>query len=146
MHTEHALGLLVRRALANLTPQFDAPGPSRRKAALDPIPDQIALELGQSGHDGAHELPARCAQIEAEARLSQDADFPAVQIVQRLDEILPAVTSYAQKNDWSATTPDRAGLLRGGAIRSVWLLAVRRWQRRPKRNLAAKRAVDVLAK
>ena len=85
MHAQHALGLLVRRALAGLTPEFDAPGPSRCQAGLNALPDQVALELGQPGHDGAHELPARGAEIEAEAGLSQDADLPAVQVVKRLD-------------------------------------------------------------
>mgnify|MGYP007017420845 CR=1 FL=1 len=55
----------------------------------DPIPDQIALELGQARHDGAHQLAARGAEIEAEARLSQYANFPGVQIVERLDEVSP---------------------------------------------------------
>ena len=41
-------------------------------------------------HDGAHQLPARGAEIEAEPRLSQDANFLAVQIVERLDEVLGA--------------------------------------------------------
>ena len=41
MHAQHALGFLVRWALANLTPEFDAPGPSRREAGLHAIPDQI---------------------------------------------------------------------------------------------------------
>jgi hypothetical protein len=38
----------------------------------------------------------RSAEIEAEARLSQDANFPAMQIVERLDEVLRAPTPSAQ--------------------------------------------------
>ena len=81
-------GLLVRGTLAHLAPKFNSPGPSRCQAGLDPIPDQIALELRQAGHDGAHQLAARGVEVEAEARLSQDANFPAVQIVEGLDEVL----------------------------------------------------------
>jgi hypothetical protein len=106
MHAEHPFGLLVRRALASLTPEFDAPGPSRRKAGLNALPDQVALELGQAGHDGAHQLAAGGAEIEAEARLSQDADFPAVEIVQRLDEILRAAAPSAELGD-----QDRVGFV-----------------------------------
>jgi hypothetical protein len=60
--------------------------PQARTAArpdLNPIAAQVPLELGQARHDGAHQLAARGAEIEAEARLSQDANFPAVQIVER---------------------------------------------------------------
>ena len=96
MHAEHPLGLLVRGTLAHLAPKFDAPGSSRCQAGLDPIPDQVALELGQARHDGAHQLAARGAEIEAEARLSQDANFPAVQIVERLDEVLRAPAPAAE--------------------------------------------------
>src|SRR5262249_54435042 len=71
----------------------------RCQAGLDPIPDQIALKLGQAGHDGAHELAAGGAEIEAEARLGQHGDFPAVQIVERLDEVLGATAPSAEFGD-----------------------------------------------
>ena len=51
MHPEYPLGLFVRGALAHLTPEFDAPGPGCSQTSLDPIPDQIPLELGQAGHE-----------------------------------------------------------------------------------------------
>jgi hypothetical protein len=54
---------------------------------------QVPLELGQARHDGAHQLAARGAEIEAEAHLSQDANFPAMQIVEALDEVLHAPAS-----------------------------------------------------
>ena len=96
MQAEHPLGLLVRGMLAHLVPKFDAPGPSRCQAGLDPIADQVALELRQARHDGAHQLAARGAQIEAEAHLSQNANFPAVQIGERLDEVLRAPAPSAE--------------------------------------------------
>ena len=86
MHAERLLGLPVRRTLAHLAPKFDAPGSSGCQAGLDPIPDQIALELSQAGHDGASACGCG-AEIEAEARLSQNANFPAVQVVAGLEEV-----------------------------------------------------------
>ena len=99
MQAEHPLGLLIRGTLAHLAPKFDAPGSSRCQAGLDPIPNQIALELGEAGHDGAHQLAARGAEIEAEPRLSQDANFPTVQIVEGLDEVLRAAAPAAELGD-----------------------------------------------
>ena len=96
MQAEHLLGLLVRGTLAHLAPKFDAPGPSRCQAGLDPIADQVALELRQARHDGAHQFAARGAEVEAEARLSQDANFPAVQVVERLNEVLRAAAPQAE--------------------------------------------------
>jgi len=46
------------------------------------------LELGEAGHDCAHQLPAGGAEVEAEACLSQDADSPVMQVVEGLDEVL----------------------------------------------------------
>ena len=66
---------------------------------LDPISDQFALELSQAGHDGAHELAARGAEIEAEARLGQDTNFPGVQVVECLDEVLGAPAPAAELGD-----------------------------------------------
>jgi hypothetical protein len=75
-------------------PRLDALGPSRCQAGLDPTLDRVALELGQAGHDGAH--PARGAEIEAEPRLSPDANFPAVQIVELLNEVLSVPAPSAE--------------------------------------------------
>jgi len=58
---------------------------------LNPAPNEVALELGETGHDDAHELAAS-AEVKAEPGLSQDADFPAVQIIERLNEVLSART------------------------------------------------------
>jgi hypothetical protein len=77
------LAFLSRGTLAHLAPTFDSPRPSGCQAGLDPIADQIAFKLGQAGHDGAHQLATGVVEIEAEARLSQDADFPAVKIFVR---------------------------------------------------------------
>ena len=77
-----------RRQSQSLLVNADAPPDNVHQAGLDPIPDQIALELRQAGHDGAHQLAADGAEIEAEARMSQDANFPAVQVVAGLNEAL----------------------------------------------------------
>jgi len=55
--------------------------------------------LGQARHDGAHQLAVRGAEIEAEARLGQDANFPAVQVVECLDEVLRAPAPAAELGD-----------------------------------------------
>jgi hypothetical protein len=89
----------VRGALAHLAPEFDAPRPSRCQARLDPTSNEVALKLGQAGHDGPHQLAARGAEIEAEAPLSQDANFAAVEAVERLDELLRAATPSAENGD-----------------------------------------------
>ena len=60
---------------------------------------KIALELSQAGHDRAHQLAAGGAEIETEARLSEDANFPAVQIVERLDEVLCPAAPTAELSD-----------------------------------------------
>ena len=52
-------------------------------------------------------------------------------------------TKRAVVNDWSARTPDCRFILRGGTIRSVWLLSLRRRQRGPTRNLGTKRVAFV---
>src|SRR4029450_2632642 len=96
MHAEPPRALPVRGRLAHLAPEADAPGPSRCQAGLDPTPDRVALELGPAGHDGAHQLAARGAEIEAKPRLSQDANFPTVQIVELLNEVLSAQAPSAE--------------------------------------------------
>jgi hypothetical protein len=72
---------------------------ARAAARPDLTRSLIPLELGKASHDGAHQLAARRAEIEAEARLSQDANFPAVQVVERLDEVLRAAAPAAQLCD-----------------------------------------------
>src|SRR5262245_14422932 len=75
--------------------QYDAGAPSTH----DPIPDQVASELGQPSHDGSHQLAAGGAEIEAAACLSQDADLPAVRIIERLDEVLRAPSPLVELGD-----------------------------------------------
>jgi hypothetical protein len=95
MHAEHPLGLPVRGTLGPPGAQFDAPGSSRCQAGLDPI-------LSRSRSNSAR--PAMMVrislalepEIEAEPRLSQDANFPAVQIVERLNEVLRASVPSAE--------------------------------------------------
>ena len=70
--------------MPKLPAKLDAAGSSLCQAGLDPFPDQVALEVGKAGQDCAHQLAARGAEIEAEARLSQDGNFPTVQIVEGL--------------------------------------------------------------
>src|SRR5262245_23073244 len=80
MYAEHGLGVLARGTLAHLAPEFDAPGPRRCQAGLG---HQVASEFGHAGHDGAHQLAACRAEIKAQTSLSQDANLPAMQIVER---------------------------------------------------------------
>ena len=87
MHAEHPFGLLVRWALANLRP------------AARPDLTLIRSRSNSARPDGAHELAACGVEIEAEVRLSQDTDFPAMEVVQRLDEVLRAATPSAQFGD-----------------------------------------------
>src|SRR5215470_11175669 len=52
----HLAGLLVARALPDLTAELDAFGARSIQARLDALPDQVALELGEASHDGEHQL------------------------------------------------------------------------------------------
>src|SRR5262245_23160002 len=83
---EHPLGFLLRRSLTHLPAELNAARLGRSEAGLDALPDQIALELGQAGHDGSHQLAARGSEIEAEPRLSQ--------AVGRSVESLPLPTGF----------------------------------------------------
>src|SRR5215468_4150424 len=91
--------LFVGWALTLLTAQDDAVRPGGSQTRLDAVPNEIALELGETGHDGAHELPAGGAEVEAEPRLRQDADLPAVEVIERLNEVLGAATPARQLGD-----------------------------------------------
>ena len=93
MQAEHPLDLLVRGTLAHLAPKFDAPGPSRCQAGLDPIADQVALELRQARHDGAHQFAARGAETQPRGRSTQD-------LVQTLDDL----------HGWKASVLAQTGL------------------------------------
>jgi len=55
---KHLVCLLIGWTLALLTAPEDAAGPGRSQTRLDTLPNEIALELGETGHDGAHELAA----------------------------------------------------------------------------------------
>ena len=44
-------------------------------------------------------LPARGAEIKAQTSLSQDAEFLAVQVVERLDEVLRTAAPLAELGD-----------------------------------------------
>ena len=76
--------------------ELDATSARGRQTRLHAIPDQVALELGEAGHDGAHQLTARGADIEAEARLGQDANFSSHANVEGLDEVLRAPAPAAE--------------------------------------------------
>src|SRR5215510_4898529 len=77
VHGEHALGLPIRGTALRPT-QHHAPSTSGVNARLNPLADQVTLELGQASHDGAQELAAGRPQFEAKSGLRQDADFPLV--------------------------------------------------------------------
>ena len=84
------------------------------------LADEIALELGQAGHDGAHQLARRGAKVEAETRLGEHADLPAMEVVQRLHEVLGAAAPTRQLGDKDGIDLTRLGdshhLLALGAI------------------------------
>jgi hypothetical protein len=64
-----------------LAPETDAASLAGREPRLDALTNKIALELGKTSYDGAHELAARCAQVESQAMLRKHADLPAVGVV-----------------------------------------------------------------
>jgi hypothetical protein len=53
---EHPLSLLVARTLTLFTAKDDAARLSRLEAGFHPLADEVPLELGETGHDRAHEL------------------------------------------------------------------------------------------
>jgi hypothetical protein len=95
MHVEHPLGLPVRGTLAHLAP-------SLTPLALAAARPDLTRSLSRSRSNSAR--PAMMVrinlalepEIEAEPRLSQDANFPAVQIVERLNEVLRASVPSAE--------------------------------------------------
>src|SRR5215470_2575501 len=56
----------------------------------------ITLELGEASHDGAHQLAARRAEVEAQAGLRKNAHPPAMEVIKCLHEVLGA-SSPARK-------------------------------------------------
>jgi len=93
---EHSLSLLVAGSLALFSTKDDTAGLSRSQTRFHPLPNEVTLELGQAGHDRAHELAAGGAEVEAEAGLGQHADLPGVEIIEGLDEILRAPSPPAE--------------------------------------------------
>ena len=75
----------------------------------------MILECGAARHGGAHKLAARGDEIETETRLSKDANFPAVQIVERLNEVLRAAAPAAFPRWYVLAAPNSApcGLCHG---------------------------------
>jgi len=65
--------------------------PPMRCAASGPCESSAKICRVWAGQQGwCASTAAVAADIEADARLAQDADLPAVQIVERLDEVLRA--------------------------------------------------------
>lgn len=84
LNNHHKIGLSEQSAFREKVPRPHA------------FPDQVALKFGQAGHDRAHQLAAGGAEIEAKARLSEDANFLVVQIVERLDAVLCTAAPSAE--------------------------------------------------
>src|SRR5215831_10999857 len=83
-----------------LAPETDAARLGGREPRLDALTNKIiALELGKTSHDGAHQLAARCAQVESQAMLRKHADLPAVEVVKGLHQVLCAPAPAAQLGD-----------------------------------------------
>jgi Aldo/keto reductase family len=60
---------------------------------------RVPLELGETGHDRAHELAAGGAEVEAQASLRQDAHLPTVEVIERLHEVLGTAAPTRQLGD-----------------------------------------------
>ena len=73
-----------------LASEPDASRLGGREPRLDALPNKIALELSETSHDCAHQLAARCAQVERQASLRKHADLPAVQVIKGLGQVLCA--------------------------------------------------------
>jgi hypothetical protein len=99
VHGEDALGLLVGGPLTNLAAEHHPTSPGSGQSRLDALADEIALELGQAGHDGAHQLARRGAKVEAETRSGEHANLPAMKIVEGLHEVLGAAAPTRQLGD-----------------------------------------------
>jgi hypothetical protein len=84
VHGEHLLGLLVGRPLADLPPR--------------------------TSHDGAHELTAGGAEVEAETRLRQNAYLPTVEVIESLHEVLGTDDPLKQRTALSSVLPTKAAL------------------------------------
>src|SRR6516165_10690620 len=82
-----------------LASEPDAVRLGRSEPRLDALTNKIALELGKPSHDRAHQLAARCAQVERQAMLRKHADLPAVQVVKGLHQVLCAPAPAAQLGD-----------------------------------------------
>ena len=80
-----------------LAPETDAASLGGREPRLDALTNKIALELGKTSD--AHELAARCAQVESQAMLRKHADLPAVEVVKGLHQVLCAPAPAAQLGD-----------------------------------------------
>ena len=77
-------------AAAHAGARADASRLGGREPRLGTLPNKIALELSEASHDGAHQLAARCAQVERQAMLRKHADLPAVEVVEGLRQVLCA--------------------------------------------------------
>jgi len=93
---EDPLGLLIAGPMALFATKDNTAGLSRLEARFHPLPNKVTLELGQAGHDRAHELAAAGAEVEAEAGLGEHADLPRVEVIEGLDEILRAASPPAE--------------------------------------------------
>ena len=75
------------RPLAGPAAKPLAPGLGRGDAGPDPLLDQLALELGNAGQDGGHHPPVRGRQIERQAVHRDHRHPPALQLLQRVQEV-----------------------------------------------------------
>src|SRR5262249_51972042 len=76
---------------------------------VDPLADEIALELGEASHDGPHQLAAGRAKVKAQASLRKNAHLPAVEIIERLHEVLGASSPARQLGNEDGVDLSRLG-------------------------------------
>jgi hypothetical protein len=75
-----------------------------------PSGEQFALFPLWTSHDGAHELTAGGAEVEAETRLRQNAYLPTVEVIESLHEVLGTDDPLEQRTALSSVLPTKAAL------------------------------------
>src|SRR4051812_45403718 len=68
----------------------------RRHAGADPLADEFALELGDTGDDGGQHAPVRRREVEGEAAHGDHRDAPGFQLLQRVQQVEGAAAPAGQ--------------------------------------------------
>ena len=103
-HATEALAKLCADT-AELAPEPLPPALGRGDAGTDPLLDQLALELGNAGQDGGHHPPVRGRQIERQAAHRDHRHPPALQLLQRVQEVERAAAPAREPSTGLWTSP-----------------------------------------